>query len=69
MNGDETSSEDERYAALLAACHDALLAGESDTALTGPEIPPEYRPRLESDLAFLRLLDQARPQQTALGLR
>lgn len=65
MNADEPTAEDERCASLLAACHDALLAGETDTPLTGREVPPELRLRLERDLACLRLLDQAWLQQTA----
>jgi WD40 repeat protein len=65
MNADEPTPEDERYASLLAACHDAVRAGDTPSHLTGPEVPPELRPRLERDLACLRLLDQARPRQAA----
>jgi WD40 repeat protein len=60
MNADESTSEDERCAALLAACHEAQRAGATDTPLMGPEVPPELRPRLERALACLRLLDQPR---------
>jgi WD40 repeat protein/serine/threonine protein kinase len=65
MSAEEITAEDERCAALLAACHEALLAGETSTPLTGPEVAPELRARLERDLACLRLLDQARPQHDA----
>jgi WD40 repeat protein len=60
---DEAAPVDERCASLLAACHEALLAGESAAPLTGAEVPPELRARLERDLACVRLLDQARPEQ------
>jgi WD40 repeat protein len=65
MNADEPTPEDERCASLLAACHEAVLAGEGETTshLNGQEVSPELRPRLERDLACLRLLDQAWPVQ------
>jgi serine/threonine protein kinase len=65
MSAEEFTPEEERCASLLAACHEVLLAGATATPLTGPEVPAELRPRLERDLACLRLLDQARLQQAA----
>ncbi len=65
MSAEEQTPLDEQCASLLAACHDALLAGETATPLTGPEAPAELRARLERDLACLRLLDQAWPRQAA----
>jgi WD40 repeat protein len=65
MNADESSSVDEQCASLLAACHEALRAGATDTPLIGPEVPPELRQRLERALACLRLLDQTQPRREA----
>jgi hypothetical protein len=67
MNVDESMPADERCAALLADCHEALLAGETDSPLTGADIPPELRQRLERDMACLRLLEQAWPQRPVAG--
>jgi WD40 repeat protein len=67
MSAEEQTPLDEKCASLLAACHDALLAGETATPLTTPEAPAELRARLERDLACLRLLDQAWPRQAAPG--
>src|SRR5579864_6714067 len=67
MSSDEFTPLDERCACLLAAFHEAQLAGESGTPLTSAEVPPELRPRLERDLACLRLLDKAWPQFHEIG--
>jgi len=65
MNADESRPVDEKCASLLAACHEALRADDSATPLAGSEVPPELRPRLERDLACLRLLDQAWPKKVS----
>jgi eukaryotic-like serine/threonine-protein kinase len=64
MSAEEFAPVDERCASLLAACHDALLAGETASHVTSPEVPPELQARLERNLACLRMLDQAWPEQT-----
>ena len=48
---DDAAPGDERCASLLAACHEALLAGEAVTPLTGSDVPPELKARLQRDLA------------------
>jgi WD40 repeat protein/serine/threonine protein kinase len=67
MNADEPTPEDEQCASLLAACHEAERLGESRSNLTGAEVPCELRPRLERDLACVRLLDRAWPRRAAAG--
>ncbi len=47
---------DDRFAELLAAHDEALSGGPTDAGAGAPEVPPEWRPRLERDLACLRLL-------------
>jgi len=62
MSADEGTPLDEQCASLLAAWHEALLAGETATPLTGPEVTPELQARLERNLACLRLLEQTQRQ-------
>src|SRR5437588_772489 len=57
MSRDEATPREEAFAALLAACDDALAAG----AAPAPDAPADLRPRLEDDLECLRLLDRLRP--------
>jgi WD40 repeat protein/serine/threonine protein kinase len=59
MSAEEVTPLDERCASLLADCHDALLAGEPRSTLARPDVPLELRARLERDLTWARLLDQA----------
>jgi WD40 repeat protein/serine/threonine protein kinase len=60
LNPDETTAEEERLAALLAAYDDSLAAG-----VPPPDFddgPTSIQPRLQEDLACLQLLNQLRPQ-------
>ncbi len=67
MNADEPTPEDERCALLLAACHEAERVGETPSHLSDPGVPCELRPRLERDLACVRLLDRAWPRRAIAG--
>jgi tetratricopeptide (TPR) repeat protein len=49
---------DEQYTALFAAGEEALLAGQTAETVGLSAAPPELRPRLEHDLACVRLLHQ-----------
>jgi WD40 repeat protein/serine/threonine protein kinase len=67
MTSDESTPVDEQCASLLAACHEAMLAGDAARHFSDAEVPPELRARLEDDLACVRLLDQALPRQALSG--
>ena len=56
MNDEPATQGDEYCALLLAACDDALVAGEPSTLLEDAEVTPELRQRLERALASVRLL-------------
>jgi hypothetical protein len=58
MTDDLTNSLDEHCASLLAACDDALAAGEPSAILDSAEIAPELRRRLERGMSAVRLLRQ-----------
>jgi hypothetical protein len=56
MSADEPP--DEQYSALFAAGEEALVLGEPAATVQLSAAPPELRPRLEHDLACVRLLHQ-----------
>jgi tetratricopeptide (TPR) repeat protein/tRNA A-37 threonylcarbamoyl transferase component Bud32 len=57
---DEPATQGDEYCAvLLAACDDALVAGEPSSILESAEVPPELRRRLERAMASVRLLRQS----------
>jgi WD40 repeat protein len=66
MTADEPPSE-EQYTELFAAGEEALLAGQVAPTVRLPAAPPELRPRLEHDLACVRLLHQLLGPPTAAG--
>jgi hypothetical protein len=55
-DGHERGDWEEDLGAWLAACDDALAAGNPAAALCPADLPPELRLRLEGDLAFLQRL-------------
>jgi serine/threonine protein kinase/tetratricopeptide (TPR) repeat protein len=59
MNEAPATPVDEYCASLLAACDDALLAGEQSRILQSSDISPELRRRLERALASVRIMRQA----------
>src|SRR5262249_29073974 len=63
MSADESPLLEEHLTSLLAACDDALAEGNSSLSLTGTEVPPELRPRLEGDLACMQRLQKLRPRR------
>src|SRR5262245_19057147 len=64
VSEDEVPTPEDQRAAWLAA-YDRALAGEDRTvAAPGPDAPPDLRPRLERDAAFLRLLEAVWPRHT-----
>jgi hypothetical protein len=65
MTNDAESLEDQLLY-VLAACDEALAAGETPKSLAGPETTPELRPLLEGNLACLQRLQQLRPRPPAL---
>src|SRR5262249_28447937 len=67
MNLDDPTPLEAQCASLLAAYHEALLAGGTDASVTGPDIPPDLRLRLERDLACVHMLDQAGSARRALA--
>jgi WD40 repeat protein/serine/threonine protein kinase len=62
MSADESPLLEEHFTSLLAACDDALAGGNSSMSLSGTEVPPELRPRLEGDLACMQRLQKLRPR-------
>jgi tetratricopeptide (TPR) repeat protein len=56
---DSTPLEEQLSSSVLIACDRALAAGLTPPDLAGAGAPPEARPELERDLAFLRLLRHA----------
>jgi WD40 repeat protein len=62
MNPQEPEPPQDDFTSLIAACDDALAAGEALTWPSAANVPPEMQPRLEKDLECLRLLQQLRPQ-------
>jgi WD40 repeat protein/serine/threonine protein kinase len=65
MSRDEATSQEEEFAALLAAFDEALAAGG---ALPDDAAPAEMRPRLAEDLKCLHLLNQLRPPASDRGI-
>src|ERR1700722_15551824 len=65
MNRDEVTAREEQYAALLAACDDALADGAAPPSDAAPD---ELRRRLKEDLECLQLLHQLRPP-TECGMK
>ncbi|HEY7311587.1 MAG TPA: protein kinase [Gemmataceae bacterium] len=64
MNADELpTARDERYADVLEACHDRLAQGESLERAAGPDVPAEFRPRLQHALDCLQRLERLWPRQ------
>ena len=61
----DTPQEDE-FAGLLAACDEALAAGEPPPTDGPAEAATELRPRLERGLSCLRRLQQLRPGHTPM---
>src|SRR5436309_2960186 len=61
MSRDEATPRDEEFAALLAACDDALAAGAAPPRAA----PAELRPRLDEALECLYLLNRLRPDPPA----
>jgi WD40 repeat protein len=62
MSGDDSQTEEEQFAELVAACDEALEAGTSPAEVS-PDAPPELRARFERDVACMKLLRQALPQE------
>jgi serine/threonine protein kinase len=58
MTGEPDTWSDEYCASLLAACEEALAAGEPTAMLTDAVVQPELRRRLERGMASARLLRQ-----------
>src|SRR5262249_4253388 len=63
MSADESPLLEEHFTSLLAACDDALAGGNSSLSLTGAEVPPGLRPRLEGNLACMQRLQKLRPRR------
>jgi serine/threonine-protein kinase len=63
----EQPPPEEQYTALFAAGEEALLAGQEADTLRLSAAPPELRPRLEHDLACVRLLHDVLRQPAAAG--
>jgi serine/threonine protein kinase/WD40 repeat protein len=61
MTSEPASSLDEYCASLLAACDDALAAGEPTVILQSVEVAPDVRKRLERGISAMRLLRQIFP--------
>jgi WD40 repeat protein/tRNA A-37 threonylcarbamoyl transferase component Bud32 len=64
MSADEPPPE-EQYTDLFAAGEEALVSGEGAATVEFSAAPPELRPRLEHDLACVRLLHQVLRQPAA----
>jgi WD40 repeat protein len=61
MSPEKTLALQEQFTSLLAACDEALAAGDGTAAPAGTPCPPELQPRLDRALACLRRLQQLRP--------
>jgi hypothetical protein len=66
MTPNYDTPQEEEFAGLLAACDDALAAGEPPPTDGPAEAPTEMRPRLERGLSCLRRLQQLRPGHTPM---
>jgi WD40 repeat protein len=64
MSGDEPDAPEEPLISWLAACDDALAAGDGPPADSAADATPEAQARRLRGLAFLRLLRQALPPAT-----
>jgi WD40 repeat protein len=60
VTDEDSQTEEEQFASLVAACDDALAAG-SALAEIHSNVPPELRQRLERGVACMKLLRQALP--------
>src|SRR5262249_17705395 len=65
MNSGDASTQpeprEEEFAALMAACDEALAAGIPPASICGSAAPAELQARAEEDLDCLRLLRQVWP--------
>src|SRR5262249_42107297 len=60
----ESPSPDDRFTSLMLACEEALAAGkDAATFSRDPDVPAEFRPRLDRNLGCLRLLHQVLPRR------
>jgi tetratricopeptide (TPR) repeat protein len=65
---DEPATQGDEYCAvLLAACDDALVAGEPSSILQRAEVSPELRRRLQRAMASVRLLRQSFQQRQSVA--
>jgi WD40 repeat protein len=63
MSENTPEATEDQFAALVAACDEALATGSALTEAT-PDVPPELRARLERGVACMRLLRQALPHDS-----
>jgi eukaryotic-like serine/threonine-protein kinase len=66
MNADETAAREEEFASWMAACEDALAAGNAGPAPAAPGPLREQQPRLQENLACAQLLRQVLGDVTPL---
>jgi eukaryotic-like serine/threonine-protein kinase len=70
MNDELATPVDEYCASLLAACDDALVAGERSHLLQSDDIPPTVRQRLERAIASVRLLRRSfQPRESSASVQ
>jgi tetratricopeptide (TPR) repeat protein len=62
MSPDESPAREEEFSRLLAACDDALAAGQPAHTLYDPEAPAELRSRLEREVAWCRMVRRLLPE-------
>src|SRR5262249_6932510 len=64
---DESEALEEEFPRWLAACDEALAAGDDLATLPPPGVPGELRPRLEREAAWCQLVRRMWPQVAADG--
>jgi tetratricopeptide (TPR) repeat protein len=67
MSPDESPAREDEFSRLLAACDDALAAGQPAHTVYQAEAPDELRSRLEREVAWCRMVRRLLPETASTG--